>query len=287
MRHWRDWQSVLYLVLLPCVVVYQWRNGFHWSLYLLELFLVMGVGVIHHNHAHLRMWHNKKLNRFTDLWISILQGHPTFVFYPAHSLNHHRYKHSEKDWARTYQFNWWGASGDTNHLLGYLLHPVQAITVLYPEFVRWLIRQYCHHRAYFYYCCFQYLLVIVFWISLFLINVTLWFWLVLVPQLFGLHWLLVANYLQHAHADRSGKGLNYARNFYGWVNPLLFNIGLHTAHHEHPRAHWSQLTALQQRYRPQLDARLQEPSLLRYMWRCFILGALHPRWRSQPFQTKD
>ena len=25
-------------------------------------------------------------------------------------------------------------------------------------------------------------------------------------------------------------------------NPLLFNIGLHTAHHESPRAHWSELT---------------------------------------------
>src|SRR5256885_16702539 len=36
--------------------------------------------------------------------------------------------------------------------------------------------------------------------------------------------------------------LNYARNFEGWVNPLLFNIGLHTAHHERPQAHWSELT---------------------------------------------
>ena len=37
------------------------------------------------------------------------------------------------------------------------------------------------------------------------------------------------------------------------VNPLLFNIGLHTAHHEHPRAHWSQLPALHGQLRDRLD----------------------------------
>ncbi len=111
--------------------------------------------------------------------------------------------------------------------------------------------------------------------------------LVLIPQLHGLHWLLATNYLQHAHADGSGEGLNFARNFYGWVNPLLFNIGLHTAHHQHPRAHWAELPALQENYRPLISPCLNERGLLRYMWRTYCLGLLHPRWRSRSLHIKE
>ncbi|HTF97239.1 MAG TPA: fatty acid desaturase [Cellvibrio sp.] len=287
MCNWRDWQSVFYLLLLPAVVIWQWRNGFHWSLYLLELFLTLGVGVIHHNHAHLRMWRSRALNRVTDLWIGLLQGHPTFVFYPAHMANHHRHKHGERDVARTYRFSFPGARGDTNHLMGYLLHPIQAISVLYPLFFQWMRRMYVHHRAYFNYAVLQYLMVLGCWLVLAALDWKNWLLFVLIPQLHGLHWLLATNYLQHAHADGSGKGLNFARNFYGWVNPLLFNIGLHTAHHQHPRAHWSELSALQEQYYPLINPCLNERGLLRYMWRTYCLGLLHPRWRSRSLNTKE
>ena len=40
--------------------------------------------------THLRMWRGRWANRATDFWITLLQGHPTFVFYPAHVANHHR-----------------------------------------------------------------------------------------------------------------------------------------------------------------------------------------------------
>ena len=67
------------------------------------------------------------------------------------------------------------------------------------------------------------------------------------------------HYLQHAHADGGpgrGAALSYARNFEGLLNPLLFNIGLHTAHHEHSRAHWAELTELHYgRYRDQVPPR--------------------------------
>jgi fatty acid desaturase len=287
MRSWRDWQSIFYLLLLPIVVIWQWQFGFSWLIYLVELFLTLGVGVIHHNHTHLRIWCSRKLNRFTDLWICLLQGHPTFVFYPAHIANHHRYKHSEQDVARTYRFSAPGAQGDTNHLWGYLLHPFQAGWVLYPLFICWMKRLYRFHRAYFYYSLSQYAGVILLWSVLAWLDWKNWLLLVLIPQLHGLHWLLATNYLQHAHTDKSGSGLNFARNFYGWVNPLLFNIGLHTAHHQHSRTHWSGLPVLQEKYHPLIDPRLNERSLVRYMWRTYCLGLLHPRWRSRSFHTKD
>jgi fatty acid desaturase len=281
MRNWRDVQSLGYLLLMPLLVYWQWQQGFGWPLYLLELFLTLGVGVIHHNHTHLRIWRWRWLNRFTDLWISLLQGHPTFVFYPAHIANHHRYKHGAKDVARTYRFNAPGARGDSNNLWGYLLHPVQAGVVLYPLIFSWLKQRYNKQRAYFYFCLLQYFIVLGAWCWLALLDWRKWLVLVLIPQLHGLHWLLATNYLQHAHADGKGNNLNFARNFYGLVNPLLFNIGLHTAHHLHPRAHWSQLTALDGQYKQEVDPRLNEQGLVRYMLRTYILALVHPRWRSQ------
>ncbi|MBH0312788.1 fatty acid desaturase, partial [Alcaligenes faecalis] len=110
LRKPRDWQSLLYLIAYPVLVVALWRGGFSWILYGLLLFLTLGIGVINHNHHHLRMWQGRLPNRLTDFWLTLVQGHPTCVFWPAHGRNHHRYKHGEKDVARTYRF--W--RGDTN-----------------------------------------------------------------------------------------------------------------------------------------------------------------------------
>lgn len=289
LRHGRDWQSLAYMLALPLLVWWQWTQGFHWLLYGLTLFLTLGTGVIHHNHTHLRMWHGRRANRLTDYWLTLLQGHPTFVFWPAHVGNHHRFRHGPRDIARTYRPEF---GGDTNHLWGYLLHPLQAGLVLYPLFLRWLARLRRHSPGAFRYCMGQYALWLGSWAILLALDWKKALLLVIVPQLHGLHWLLATNYLQHAHADGRplsraqrklpGTRLNYARNFEGWVNPLLFNIGLHTAHHEHSRAHWSQLTRLHaEHYRQRVDPALNEGGLLPYMGRVFVLGLVWPAARTR------
>jgi hypothetical protein len=141
------------MLLLPLLVWWQWRHGFSFILYSIELFLTLGVGVIHHNHTHVRMWWGRWTNRFTDYWLTLLQGHPTFVFWPAHVANHHRFRHGPRDLARTYRPEW---GGDTNHLWGYLIHPVQAAFVLYPLFFRWLNNLRRHWPGAFRYCMGQY-----------------------------------------------------------------------------------------------------------------------------------
>ncbi|WP_205700968.1 fatty acid desaturase [Jeongeupia sp. USM3] len=272
----RDLQSLAYLIALPALVAGQWVWGIHWLAYALTLFLTLGTGVIHHNHTHRRMWRSRRLNRLTDFWLTLLQGHPTFVFYPAHVGNHHRYRHGPKDAARTYRFG-----GDRNDLRGYLLHPLQAAWVLYPLFIGWLRQLGRRNRGALRYCLAQYAAVLALWGGLAWLDWQRWLVLVLIPQLHGLHWLLATNYLQHAHADGHSR-LNYARNFEGWVNPLLFNIGLHTAHHEHPRAHWSELPRLHRAYRDRIDSRLNAGPLARYMFVTFIASLLLPRLRSRP-----
>ncbi len=295
LRHWRDWQSVAYLLALPLIVWWQWQHGWNLWLYGIELFLTLGVGVIHHNHTHLRMWHGRWANRLTDYVLTLLQGHPTFVFWPAHVGNHHRFRHGPRDVARTYRPEF---GGDTNHLWGYLVHPLQAVCVLYPLFIRWLANLRRHWPGAFRYCMGQYLLWLGSWTFLLLLDWRKALLFVIVPQLHGLHWLLATNYLQHAHADgrplsraqrkTDGIALNYARNFEGLVNPLLFNIGLHTAHHEHPQAHWSALTGLHRRlYRHRVHPALNEGGLLPYMGRVFVLGLFARRARTQPLMPPE
>ena len=295
LRHGRDWQSLAYMLAFPLLVVWQWVHGFHWLLYGLLLFLTLGVGVMHHNHTHLRMWHGRWANRATDYWLTLLQGHPTFVFWPAHVGNHHRFRHGPRDIARTYRPEF---GGDTNHLWGYLVHPLQAAWMLYPLFIRWLASLRVHGPGAFRYCMGQYALWLSSWAGLLLLDWRKALLFVIVPQLHGLHWLLATNYLQHAHADgrplsraqrkTPGTALNYARNFEGLVNPLLFNIGLHTAHHEHPQAHWSELTRLHaQHYRCRVHPDLNEGGLLPYMGRVFVLGLFVRRARTQPLMPPE
>jgi fatty acid desaturase len=287
LRHWRDWQSLAYLAALPVLAGWQWAHGFHWLLYGLMLFLTLGTGVIHHNHAHLRLWRGRWANRFTDFWLTLLQGHPTFVFWPAHVANHHRYRHGTKDAARTYRFG-----GDTNHLLGYFLHPMQAVAVLYPMFAVWLGRLRRRWPGAWRYCMAQYALWLGSWAALLALDWQKALLFVILPQLHGLHWLLATNYLQHAHADGrpcpEGASLVYARNFEGLINPLLFNIGLHTAHHEHSKLHWSALSRLhREHYRARVDPALNERGLLVYMARVFVLGAIAPRFRSRSLMSPN
>jgi fatty acid desaturase len=286
LRHPRDWQSLAYLVALPALAAWQWVHGFWWPLYGLMLFLTLGVGVIHHNHTHRRLWRGRRANRLTDCAITLLQGHPSFVFWPTHVANHHRHRHGAKDVARTYRFR----GGDTNHLSGYLLHPLQAVCVLYPSILAWLAALRRRSPGAFRYCLAQYGLWLGAWALLLAIDWRRALLFVIGPQLHGLHWLLATNYLQHAHADgragargdTPGSALNYARNFEGLVNPLLFNIGLHTAHHENPHVHWSELTRLHRaHYRARVAPALNEGGLVPYMLRVFVLGTVVPRFRSR------
>ncbi|KRG69106.1 fatty acid desaturase [Pseudoxanthomonas dokdonensis] len=273
LRNQRDWQSLAYLVAQPSLMYWQWRHGWQPLLFGLSLLLAIGISIIHHNHAHLPLWRGRRANRATDLWITLLQGHPTCVFHPAHNRNHHRHRHGPSDCSRTWRF------GDHNHLLGWLLHPLLAVVAVYPLVWQWLRSLRRRAPRVWRWYLLQYLAWLGSWCLLLAMDPGKALLLVIVPQLFGLHWLLGANYLQHAHADDRGH-LAYARNFEGASNLIWFNIGLHTAHHEHARAHWSHLPALHARYRAAIPARLLEPGLSGYITRVFLLAPWVPRLRS-------
>lgn len=250
-----------------------WTHG---MAYALLIYLSLALVVIEHNHMHLRIWRRRGLNRATDTLLSMFTGHACHVFHATHNANHHRHHHGPQDAARTYRFR----HGDTNHLAGYLLHPAQALGVLWPLIHQWHARLKLRAPAAQRYYQRQWLWVIGFQAVLAAIDMRAWGLYVLLPQMLALHWLLGANYLQHAHADGHSR-LQFARNFTGGVNYLFFNIGYHTAHHLHPKVHWSELPAWHQRYAPGLHARLTETSLLRYVLVTLTLGMVWPRVASR------
>ena len=268
-----DLQSVIYIVAYPSLMAYQWLNGIQWTLFALMLILSVGLSVVQHNHTHLRMWKNKPMNRFTDWILSVIQGVPSFVFFPSHIGNHHKHNHGPEDETRTYRFG-----GHHNHIIGYLLHPIQALSVLVPKMVRHIPKRWKKGD---YWPFIETLSIVIVSGLLISIDAYLWFVLVALPQLHGVHWLLGSNYLQHAGA-RPGAGVeagantpdDSSRNFTGFVNVIWFNIGYHSAHHGAPRAHWADLPKLHKEHRHRMDDWLVERSLGFYIARTLCLGGL-------------
>lgn len=275
--HYRqDLRSLVYALAVPGLAVWQWLQGWHPLAYALMLLLWVGLGVVHHNHAHLPMWRWAPLNRLSELCLSALQGHATHAFHVAHQHNHHRHCQGPQDVARTWRFG-----GDHNHLWGYVLHPLQAAAVLFPHLGAhlWPLRQ-RRPRLFFWVLC-QWAAAPCVWALVLALDPVKALQYVLLPQALAMHTLLATNYLQHAQTDWSSPW-NRARNFEGWVNRIYFNIGLHTAHHLRGRCHWSELPALHERIRPQIEPRLLQRSLFIYLVR--MVGASH---LSAPFRRRN
>ena len=275
MKHWSDLLSLTYIVLYVAFIVAQWIFGFSWILYVGVLFFAIGIQVIHHNHIHLGIWNNKRLNNFTNLTISVLTAVPSAMMYGGHLKNHHVHQHGPKDVTRTYRFG-----GDHNHLLGYVLHPFQAFSVLIPKFFWDFLDQYPRRTRFSRDLLLQVFLIGIVWVGLLALDWQKFLLFVLLPQAFGLHWLLGSNYFQHAHCDDASE-VNYARNFTGAVNWFWFNIGFHTAHHDHPRAHWSTLRKLHYEQSLEIHPSLCCSSFFRYVLQVFILSPFVPSLRSQ------
>lgn len=280
LRHEADRRTLLYMAAATGVFVAQWTApGLQPLLFAASLVLAFAVSVMHHNHQHVPLWRARWLNHATDLWFTLFQGHPGFAFAPAHVGGHHVHPNTLDDTTRTWRWH------DGNSLLGFVAHPVQFAYAVGPLLGRHLVQLWRSEPRRFALVGLHYAVLVG------AVGLALWAdWaravlFVLVPQAVALFFLLGANYLQHAHADDLSRW-NHSRNFLGWVNPLFFNIGLHTAHHEHGDAHWSELPRLHARIAPRLDPRLVEPGLAAYLLRVFVAAPFVPALRSRSLRGR-
>ena len=65
------------------------------------------------------------------------------------------------------------------------------------------------------------------------------------------------------------------------LNFLLFNNGLHAAHHEKPGEHWSRLRAVHDEIAPRIDPSLVLSSLWLYWFRQYLLAPFFPSLGTQ------
>ena len=98
-----------------------------------------------------------------------------------------------------------------------------------------------------------------------------------IPQLYGARCILRINLIQHDGANVHSEW-NHSRNFVGrGFNWIMCNNGYHTIHHNRAGMHWSDLAPAHQREAvPRMDPRLDEPSMVWYLLRTYLLHPLRP-----------
>jgi len=276
LRHSRDVQTVIYMVITTSLLIVQWRRD-SWSpwLWALALFMGLAVAVMTHNHNHVRTWTVGWMNRLHDWWLTVFYGFPVFAWIPTHNKNHHKYNNREGDVTI-----WWRYS-ERNNAATLLTYPTISSWFQQRPIVKYLSHLRAKNPSEFRWCLSQYA-VLGLWI-----GAALWIdWrkallYVVAPQQFALFTVLLLNYIQHVHADEESEW-NHSRNFVGRLdNFLLLNNGFHTVHHEWPGLHWSLVAKKHEEIAHHIDPSLNEPSLVWALFRIYVLGLFVPSARTR------
>lgn len=226
--------------------------------------------VVIHNHLHQGIFHDKRLNLAWRAILSFGALYPASANIPSHNLVHHHFDDDgDLDWASPdhVRFRW--------NLLNLLHFPNVAGPRTFAGVQRWaassrhptFVRQYRIETA-FAFGLTGLLLVLDFWPALFF---------VVLPQLYGARCILRINLIQHDGTDTASEW-NHSRNFVGRAfNWIMCNNGYHTIHHNRAGMHWSELHLAHAReVVPRMDARLDEPSMVGYLLRTYLLRLRRP-----------
>jgi beta-carotene hydroxylase len=256
------------------------------ALWLLPVALYAGLcaGVLAHNHNHCPTFHSRRMNAVYAAWLSVFYGYPTFAWIPTHNRNHHRFLNRPGDATITWRYskkNTWLVASTYFFVSAYWQ---KDLIDAYVEGARAedppLHRRIVGERAV---VAVTHAGLLASAIALRGVRCGL---LVYACGLgasgaMGLWGTIFLNYVQHVHCD-PWSAHNHSRNFESPLgNWLLFHNGLHTAHHEHPGAHWSRLPALHARVAPEIHPELRQRSVLGFCLRSYVLGALSERFRTR------
>ncbi len=276
-----DYRTMLWVfVLAPATVAAQFaRPELVPYLSWLSCYFALACGVIAHNHNHCPTFKAKAANDWFGNWISIFYGYPTFAWIPTHNLNHHRYVNKAGDatitWRYTNRHTFWVALTYFFVSSYYQSDPIKQFIskakVKHPDLYRRIISQYVivygTHAA---------LLGLAVTLHGWGTGAFVWLFACGIPGFFALWTIMLFNYEQHVHADPWSKH-DHSRNFVSpTLNFLLFNNGLHAAHHENPGTHWSKLGALHAALAPHVHRDLLQTSVWWYWFRQYALAPLFP-----------
>ena len=281
LRQAADVRTLIYMAVTTALLVVQWsRDSFSPVLFIACLFMAVSVAVIAHNHNHLTIWKSKTLNAFTDYWLTLFYGFPAFAWVPTHNQNHHKFNNREGDYTITYRYT------EKTNLFTLLTYPTVSGLHQQKAIGGYLKKQYRINRSRFWFCISQYLLLLSFLVAAFAIDWQKALLYIFIPQQVSLFVVLIFNYVQHVHTDEESP-VNHSRNIVGpLMNWLLFNNGLHTAHHDNPGLHWSKVPAAHAKIADKNEPRLNEQSFWWFMIRVYILGLFSEKARSSSMRLE-
>ncbi len=246
-----------------------------------SFYLAMCAGVMAHNHNHCPTFKSRKANTVFGCWLSVFYGYPTFGWIPTHNLNHHKLVNKAGDatitWRFTNRHNLFIASTYFFVSAYYQSEPIKAYIRKArrnnPSLFRQILLQYAIWGG-------AHVVLIALAIGLLGLGVGLkaWIWAFGLPAFFALWTMMFFNYIQHVHTD-PWSAHNHSRSFTGTlINFLMFNNGLHTAHHEHAGAHWSTLPGLHAKIANEIDPALRPRSFWWFCARSYVLALVMPRF---------
>jgi len=202
------------------------------------------VPVNFHNHAHRPFFRRPWMNRWLGRLWCFSSGWPSFFFEHAHITVHHANLLSERDWTLPHR----GRDGRWESVARYALAhwPWRFARHLWRDFTAPDAPPGLAARA-----CRELAIFLVLWSIPFWIDVRMALLLWVLPQWFGNLTISGAGmYAQHAGCTAKSQARPYAHSNSSLspvLNYVLFNLGYHTHHHEHPTVHWTRLPQLHRR----------------------------------------
>jgi fatty acid desaturase len=254
--------------------------------WMLPIILYVGfcAGVFAHNHNHCPVFRGRAANSAFAAWVSLFYGHPIYAWIPTHNLNHHKYLNRDGDATITWRHskkNTWLVASTYFFVSAYWQHAlidafVRSARASSPRLYRRIKLQTLSFRA-----AHATLLVTAVALHGWRLGLLLYAGTFGASMAAGLWGMMFMNFIQHVHCDPWSEH-DHSRNFVSKLgNFLVFNNGFHTAHHEHPGAHWSRLPELHARIAHRIHPELCQPSVLAFCVRSYVLGATAPRFRTR------
>jgi beta-carotene hydroxylase len=233
------------------------------------LYLSFCAGVLTHNQNHCPTFRSRGANALYSVWLSAFYGFPIWAWIPTHNQNHHRYLNGPGDATSTER------SGRKDSLFQALIYPLRSSSWQFPAVREYALAQLRHGGSRARLAMAQVAIVplahsLIAWAFIAKYGwpngLLLSFVAHLGPALISTWFMMFINYAQHIGCDPQSPDA-HSRDFVGvWENWFVFNAGYHTAHHENPGLHWSELPHAHAARQAALNPDLSERNLVTYLW---------------------
>lgn len=220
-----------------------------------------------HNAVHCPIFKQRSLNKVWQVVLTLTYGHPVSSYVPGHNLSHHKHTQSRRDVMRTtkarFRYN-------LLNLLFFMLACVPSIMRADSSYAKAMRTR---HPKWFRQLVIEGVALWAVQIALFVVDWRKALLLWVIPHLYAQWGIVTMNLLQHDGCDET-SAYDHSRNFVGKVvNWFTFNNGFHTIHHMKPGLHWSLAPAAHaQLVAPHIHPNLDQPSLVAYLFRTFVLS---------------